>query len=101
MPKRTNGRGVAEAFARQQPATNSNDQFYTDGRTAWSYGAHWPLAHWNGGRVFVNTDKRSVTTSKHLSYVRAALAYAGHNERTVYVDGVAIRAMLREAGIPA
>jgi len=66
---RTNNRGVASAFARQEAATNSNGQFFSpDGRTLYSYGAHWPLAAWINGRFHINDARYSVTTSKHRSF---------------------------------
>lgn len=72
--KRTNGRGVGRAFAERQPAQNSNGQLYTDGRTIWSYGRHWPLAHWGAdGKFYMNSDRCSVTTSKHRSFVISGL----------------------------
>lgn len=71
---RTDNRGVAHAFARKNAATNSNGQFYTNGKVLYSYGAHWPLAAWIDGKLYVNDARYSVTTSKHRSFACAALA---------------------------
>lgn len=32
-----------------------------------SYGIHWPLFIWHGGKWYANGDKYSVTTSRHKS----------------------------------
>lgn len=53
--------------------------FSTRDRTdyvVYSYGHHWPLYVWHAGtnRAFLNTEKYSVTTGKHLSYVRRGAA---------------------------
>lgn len=72
---RTNNRGVAAAFARQQPAVNSNGQFFSpDGRVLYSYGAHWPLAVWKGGKLYINDARYSATTSKHRSFAISGVA---------------------------
>jgi len=74
---RTDNRGVARAFARQQAATNSNNQFYSpDGVTLYSYGAHWPIAVWHKGVCYFHRERHSVTTSKHTSLARGAAAMA-------------------------
>lgn len=65
---RTNNRGVAAAFVKRQAAVNSSGQYYTDGETLYSYGIHWPVAAWVGGRLHINDDRYSTTTSKHRSF---------------------------------
>lgn len=87
--KRTTGRGVGQAFARGEPAQNSNGQLYTDGRTVWSYGSHWPLAHWaNDGKLYMNADRYSVTTSKHRTFIIGGLVSTGaHISRALYAEG--------------
>jgi hypothetical protein len=86
MTIRTDGRGVGRAFAERKAATNSNHQLYTDGRTIWSYGSHWPLAHWgDDGQLYFNADRYSTTTSKHRSFVISGLVSTGvARERGIY-----------------
>ena len=36
----------------------------------YSYGFHWPMYVFEDGRWYANTDKRSVTTSKHTNQTR-------------------------------
>lgn len=77
------GRAVAREFAYGDKARNSNGQFYTDGRTIWSYGPHWPLAtRLEDGSYLVNVDYHSRTTTKHLSWVRFALSQ--HSDATIH-----------------
>lgn len=48
---------------------------FIEGDTIYSYGKHFPLARRNAdGTFWVNPDKYSVTTSKHQSMVRGAIA---------------------------
>lgn len=54
---------------------NSNRSLFIEGDTIYSYGYHFPLARRNAdGTFWVNPDKYSVTTSKHQSMVRGAIA---------------------------
>lgn len=47
---------------------------YTDGRTIFSYGPHFPLAtRLPSGKILFNSDKYSSTTSKHQTYVLRAI----------------------------
>lgn len=51
---------------------------FTDGRTVWSYGYHWPIAeHRPDGTVGVNEATYSRTTSQHAGAVKRALRDAG------------------------
>ena len=76
--QRTDGRGVGTAFVQGKPACNSNSQLFSpDGVTVYSYGAHWPIAAWIDNELVMHKEKRSVTTSKHTSYIRTAAAYLG------------------------
>lgn len=69
-----NRKEVAEGFARQSPARGKSSSMYYDGNVAYSYGEHFPLAIIaEPGKVTVNTDKYSSTTSRHQSMLRAAL----------------------------
>lgn len=75
---RTSNRGVAAAFARQEAAVNSNGQYFSpDGRTLYSYGAHWPLAAWRNGQLHINDVRYSVTTSKHRSFAIGGMIREG------------------------
>ena len=74
--QRTTGRGVGLAFAEKRSATNSTGQLYTDGRIIYSYGNHWPLAAWIDGKLHLNDNRYSVTTSKHRSFVIGGLIKA-------------------------
>lgn len=54
---------------------NSNRSLFIEGDTIYSYGYHFPLARRNAdGTFWVNPDRYSVTTSKHQSMVRGAIA---------------------------
>lgn len=64
-------RQVAHVWAQQTQSEgrNHNGQFYFEGRTIYSYGRHYPAGYIvNDSTVLLNADKRSVTTSKHVSY---------------------------------
>ena len=63
---------VARLFAHRQKGKGFN--VYTDGKTIYSYGDHWPIAVWIGGICYLNTSKTSVSTSKHTTYVERAVA---------------------------
>ncbi len=68
---------VAHVWAQQtQPEGRSNNgNFYFSGRTIYSYGSHFPIAQFSEcGRVIWFTGASySVSTSGHISYVRAAI----------------------------
>lgn len=49
-----------------------------DSTVIYSYGGHFPLAFKYDNRVYVNTDKYSVTTSKQQTYLKQALTVAGY-----------------------
>ena len=71
-----NNRQVAEAFAQgKREGTGSN--LFIEGNTIYSYGYHFPIAiriqGANGIEYLWNSDKYSVTTSKHQRYVKDAL----------------------------
>jgi hypothetical protein len=78
---------VAHLWANQsQPeAQNSGRSFYFVGKTVYSYGSHFPVAHitdtWTEGGpgighrvVLFNSDRYSITTSAHQSLARRALS---------------------------
>ena len=82
MVKRINGRTSRPYVQRTEPFKNSNGQLYAEwyGKpndvedslsryVVYSYGVHWPLFVYvpSVGLWFENTDRHSVTTSKHRS----------------------------------
>lgn len=50
----------------------------TDGNTIYSYGRHFPMASRHSDHIAVNTDRYSVTTSKHQSALGRVLSVAGY-----------------------
>jgi hypothetical protein len=60
---------VAQAWANGQKLTGS--RMYTDGKTVWSYGSHWPIATWvNDDTILFNMSSYgSSSTSGHTSKV--------------------------------
>lgn len=79
---------VAHIWANQSQdeAKNSNHTFYFHGRTIYSYGSHFPIAEISkedSNLIFFTTRSYSPTTSKHISYVRRAIA---DYKKIVYVN---------------
>lgn len=67
----------ADAFMQGRIFNRAN--VITDGQTIYSYGPHFPMARkLDDGTIAVNTDRWSVTTSKHQSALRAVLASYGY-----------------------
>lgn len=70
---------VAHVWAQQsqQSGRSNNGHFYFEGRTLYSYGAHFPVGIFAapGGPLFLNADSYSVSTSKHQSYARRAVSH--------------------------
>lgn len=48
-------------------------RMFCDRDTIYSYGHHFPIATKRKGFILVNADRRSVSTSRHQSYVQRAL----------------------------
>lgn len=71
------GRQVCHVWAQQTQATgrNSTNTIFFDGPSIYSYGRHFEMARFIGEAVLVNCAKYSVTTSKHLSWVRQAVTH--------------------------
>lgn len=67
----TSNSDVATAFICGRKATAKN--MYTDGKTVYSYGNHFPIAAKIRGIILFNTDKYSSSTSAHQCYVRMEL----------------------------
>ena len=67
-----NKKNVAMAWIKGDKCKASHS--YIDGRTCFSYGSHFPIAHKAGGITWLfNTTRYSNTTSKHQSEVRRAI----------------------------
>jgi len=63
---------VAESFVRGQKLAGTN--VFTDGKTIWSYGRHFPIStRINYNTYLFNIRKYSSSTSAHQGYVRYAL----------------------------
>lgn len=81
MGKNTmNSREVGHAWAhgRSPHGQNHGGTLYFSGATIYSYGEHYAIAHKttdaDGGTVvFINDEKNSVTTAKHVSFVRQSI----------------------------
>jgi hypothetical protein len=71
---------VAHVWAQQKKATGKGSNFFFDGAYIYSYGRHYVAGRFtdkfdaSGCRiVLVNSTRYSVTTARHVSYVRQAL----------------------------
>lgn len=64
---------LVEAFANGATKGKSNSMFI-EGNVIYSYGKHFPLAIRVSKGFLINTDKYSVTTSKHQKLVKRHLA---------------------------
>jgi len=63
------------ASGTQSQGRSHNGNVYFDGDVLYSYGSHFPLAIKYKGRVLLNGDSYSVTTSKHQGQARQALRH--------------------------
>lgn len=71
-----NNSEVAHFWANQTQAEGRGSAFYFRGPIIYSYGAHFPIARFVGAEtVFFTVKGYSVTTSRHVSLARSALAY--------------------------
>lgn len=70
-------RQVAHVWAQQRQEEGRGSNFYFEGPTIYSYGRHFPIASFRKykGRtcVLFTSDKRSISTSRHISYARQAI----------------------------
>lgn len=83
----TNGGNAQNAhiWAQQteRGSKNKNDSLFFEGRTAYSYGYHFPLGVFiNTDTVVLNTDSYSMSTSRHQSYVRQSVSH----KRVLFAD---------------
>ena len=91
-----NRKTVSQNFAAQYPLRGKASNLYYDGKVAYSYGSHFPLAVITGEKkVTVNGDKYSQITSRHQSQMRHALTQAGYD--ITEADTAAMKALAREA----
>lgn len=56
------------------------EHLFTDGRTIWSYGRHFPIVTRNNGRICYNEDAYSITTSRHQGHVARILGWSTKKE---------------------
>ena len=74
-----NRKTVSQNFAAQYPLRGKASNLYYDGKVAYSYGSHFPIAVITGEKkVTVNGDKYSSSTSRHQSQMRHALTQEGY-----------------------
>lgn len=70
----TNDQVITHFIMQSSEPIDGSSLFVQDG-VLYSYGTHWPLAVWDTANdcVWLNSTKRSVTSSRHLNLVTAAL----------------------------
>lgn len=71
------GDEVPHRFAHDKKAVarNANRTIFCEEGVIYSYRTSAPLAAWRGDMILVNSDKYSVTTSKHQSWLRHAISH--------------------------
>lgn len=88
MHRNANRHKAAEAFVNGQTSPRDRGSVFTDGRAIYSYGTHFVMAYRDDeGNVLVNTDRYSVTTSRHQSALRGVLATNGYEPTGYVVNG--------------
>lgn len=91
-----NRKELAITFASQDAPRGRASALYFEGRVAYSYGEHFPLAVITGEKkVTVNGDKYSSNTSRHQSQMRYALTQEGYV--ITEADTATVRALVAEA----
>lgn len=63
------------AHQTQSSARDTNNNFYFEGDTIYSYSGHFPIATLHKGKVLFTTRGYSKTTSKHINEVRSACSH--------------------------
>lgn len=94
---RTN-KGIAQAWASRQHEAGSatNGTLYFRGPVIYSYNDGWPLAAFlPDGSLLVNSDRYSVTTSRH----RGLVLSASHSSRIMYRDREEMKKILKQEGL--
>lgn len=66
---------VAHLWANRSRERAKGSNFYFEGDTIYSYGSHFPIARHFGGVVLFTNQSYSVSTSRHISYVRQACTH--------------------------
>lgn len=74
---------VVEAFLRKGMANNSTGSLHSTGTKLFSYAtciAEWEDKEWDNDTLIINLTKYSVTSSKHLYYLKRCLerGFQGH-----------------------
>ena len=97
-----NRKDLAITFASQDAPRGRASALYFEGRVAYSYGEHFPLAVITAGpgddkplAATVNTDTYSSTTGQHKGYIRRALIARGYT--LTEADTAAMKALAAEA----
>ena len=95
-----NRKTVSQNFAAQFPLRGKASNLYYDGKVAYSYGEHFPLAVVTtepGGpkTVTVNGDKYSPSTNAHQSRITFELKQAGYDITVADTD--TLKALARKA----
>jgi len=68
---------VAENWVKQTGKKRKGSNVYYDGNTIYSHGSHFPLATLYKGFALVNSNRYSVSSSRHKNIVWGALYNAG------------------------
>ena len=89
-----NNKDLARAFCAQLKPSGKGSNFYYRGKVAFSYGEHFPIAFIREPRIFINSDKYSVTTTRQQSHMRNAAHFAQLD--VTEVDTATIRELIRE-----
>lgn len=90
------GSETAHVWAQQtqQSGKNNGGSFYFEGKSIYSYGSHFEIARFiDDDHVLITSRGYSVTTSKHISWVRGAVShktvfivpsFSNHKENVAY-----------------
>lgn len=87
---------VAHVWAQQnqENARSNNGQYFFEGKTIYSYGSHFPVAHFlTPNTVVYNSDSYSITTSRHQALARYA---ANHIENRIFVDTETLKIVVQD-----
>lgn len=69
-----NNAQVAHSWAQQTNRSGKGSHFFFEGKTIYSYGYHFPIARFSSpNEVLLTTQTSSVSTSRHIGYVRQAI----------------------------
>ena len=90
----TNAQNIEEFVQGRENSAETGSNLYVENYIIYSYGPHWPLAMWKDGVAYVNSDKRSKTSSRHLSQLNSALHLAGKSVRMLSLEE--LKQMIKE-----